>query len=70
MGLENTLFEGEGSVSFGLTYMTGALVKIGQGLATMISGGPRLDWVPYLVAMAGPDQWRCGWRADVWHLRI
>ena len=49
MGLENTLFEREGSVSFGLTYMTGALVKIGQGLATMISGGPRLDWVPYLL---------------------
>jgi len=27
MGLENTLFEREGSVSFGLTYMTGALVR-------------------------------------------
>ena len=53
MGLENTLFEREGSVSFGLTYMTGALVKIGQGLATMISGGPRLDWVPYLLLWLG-----------------
>lgn len=53
MGLENTLFEREGSVSFGLTYMTGALVKIGQGFATLISGGPRLDWVPYLLLWLG-----------------
>ena len=53
MGLENTLFEREGSVSFGLTYMTGALVKIGQGLATMISGGPRLEWMPYLLLWLG-----------------
>lgn len=53
MGLENTLFEREGSVSFGLTYMTGALVKIGQGIATLISGGARFDWVPYLVLWLG-----------------
>ena len=53
MGLENTLFEREGSVSFGLTYMTGALVKIGQGLATGISGGARLEWVPYLLLWLG-----------------
>ena len=53
MGLENTLFEREGSVSFGLTYMTGALVKIGQGLATCFSGGPRLDWLPYLLLWLG-----------------
>ena len=49
MGMENTLFEREGSVSFGLTYMTGALVKIGQGIATLISGGARLEWLPYLL---------------------
>lgn len=53
MGLENTLFEREGSVSFGLTYMTGALVKIGQGLATWISGGARMEWVPYLLLWHG-----------------
>ena len=46
MGAENTLFEREGEVSFGLTYMTGALVKIGQGLATMLSGGERMTWWP------------------------
>ena len=53
MGMENTLFEREGSVSFGLTYMTGALVKIGQGVATLISGGARLEWVPYLLLWLG-----------------
>lgn len=53
MGLENTLFEREGQVSFGLTYMTGALVKIGQGLATLLSGGPRFEWLPYLLLWLG-----------------
>lgn len=53
MGMENTLFEREGSVSFGLTYMTGALVKIGQDIATLISGGARLEWVPYLLLWLG-----------------
>lgn len=53
MGAENTLFERDGTVSFGLTYMTGALVKIGQGLATLLSGGERLVWVPYLILWLG-----------------
>jgi uncharacterized membrane protein YoaK (UPF0700 family) len=53
MGAENTLFERDGSVSFGLTYMTGALVKIGQGLAAMLSGGETLKWVPYLILWLG-----------------
>jgi len=53
MGAENTLYEREGSVSFGLTYMTGALVKIGQGLAIMVKGGERTSWLPYLFLWAG-----------------
>lgn len=53
MGAENTLFERDGAVSFGLTYMTGALVKIGQGLAMLLSGGERLVWVPYLILWFG-----------------
>ncbi|MGB5076998.1 MAG: YoaK family protein [Sphingorhabdus sp.] len=53
MGAENTLFERDGSVSFGLTYMTGALVKIGQGIATMLRGGSRTAWLPYLFLWAG-----------------
>ncbi len=53
MGAENTLYERDGSVSFGLTYMTGALVKIGQGLATMLRGGTKTAWLPYLFLWAG-----------------
>jgi uncharacterized membrane protein YoaK (UPF0700 family) len=53
MGAENTLYERDGSVSFGLTYMTGALVKIGQGVATMARGGSRTAWLPYLLLWAG-----------------
>jgi uncharacterized membrane protein YoaK (UPF0700 family) len=53
MGTENTLYEENGTVTFGLTYMTGALVKIGQGLAVLISGGDRFVWVPYLLLWSG-----------------
>ena len=53
MGAENTLYERNGTVSFGLTYMTGALVKIGQGLATLLTGGDRLAWLPYLLLWLG-----------------
>lgn len=53
MGAENTLFEQDGTVSFGLTYMTGALVRIGQGLAAMLSGGEKLGWMPYLILWIG-----------------
>jgi uncharacterized membrane protein YoaK (UPF0700 family) len=53
MGMENTLYERNGSVTFGLTYMTGALVKIGQGLATLLSGGERLAWLPFLLLWLG-----------------
>jgi len=53
MGAENTIYERDGSVSFGLTYMTGALVKVGQGFATLLSGGEKLAWVPYLILWLG-----------------
>jgi uncharacterized membrane protein YoaK (UPF0700 family) len=53
MGAENTLYERDGSVSFGLTYMTGALVKIGQGVATLLRGGSKTAWMPYLFLWTG-----------------
>lgn len=53
MGAENTLYERDGSVSFGLTYMTGALVKIGQGVATLLRGGSKTAWLPYLFLWTG-----------------
>jgi uncharacterized membrane protein YoaK (UPF0700 family) len=53
MGAENTVFEREGEVSIGVTYMTGTLVKFGQHVASALSGGPRTAWVPYLLLWLG-----------------
>jgi uncharacterized membrane protein YoaK (UPF0700 family) len=53
MGAENTIFERDGEVSIGVTYMTGTLVKFGQHLATALSGGPRIAWVSYLLLWLG-----------------
>lgn len=53
MGAENAIFEREGEVTVGLTYMTGTLVKLGQRLAAAMMGGPRLAWLPYLLLWAG-----------------
>jgi uncharacterized membrane protein YoaK (UPF0700 family) len=53
MGAENMVFQREGEIAFGLTYMTGTLVKIGQRLADALAGGPRWQWVPWLLLWAG-----------------
>jgi len=53
MGAENAVFEEDGEVRIGLTYMTGTLVKVGQRLATALRGGPALAWTPYLGLWAG-----------------
>ena len=53
MGAENAVFEKDGDVGIGLTYMTGALVKAGQRFATTILGGDRLGWAPYLLLWVG-----------------
>jgi len=53
MGAENAVFQRDGEVSIGVTYMTGALVRLGQKLATALTGGARFDWVPYLLLWAG-----------------
>ncbi len=53
MGAENAMFAREGEVSIGLTYMTGALVKLGQNATAALLGGPRWDWLPYLLLWAG-----------------
>ncbi|CCD83906.1 conserved protein of unknown function [Bradyrhizobium sp. ORS 285] len=52
MGLENAAFQIKGGGGLGLTYVTGALVKVGQGLALAVSGGPRLGWLPNLLLWA------------------
>jgi uncharacterized membrane protein YoaK (UPF0700 family) len=53
MGVENAVFQRQGDVGVGLTYMTGTLVRMGQRIATALCGGPRWDWVPFLLLWAG-----------------
>ena len=53
MGAENTVFEHDGEVSVGLTYMTGTLVKMGQHIATALMGGPAWGWVPHFARWLG-----------------
>jgi uncharacterized membrane protein YoaK (UPF0700 family) len=53
MGAENAVFEENGDVKIGLTYMTGALVKVGQRLAVAATGGDRFSWAPFLLLWGG-----------------
>jgi uncharacterized membrane protein YoaK (UPF0700 family) len=53
MGAENAVFERDGEVQIGLTYMTGTLVKCGQRIARALLGGPRMDWLPYFLLWLG-----------------
>jgi uncharacterized membrane protein YoaK (UPF0700 family) len=53
MGAENAVFERDGEVSIGVTYMTGTLVKVGQRLTGALFGGDRFAWAPYLLLWAG-----------------
>jgi uncharacterized membrane protein YoaK (UPF0700 family) len=52
MGLENAVFQIEGGAGLGLTYVTGALVKVGQLAAAALKGGPRWGWVSNLLLWA------------------
>lgn len=52
MGLENAVFQIDGGAGLGLTYVTGALVKVGQFLAVSLTGGPRWNWAPNLLLWA------------------
>jgi uncharacterized membrane protein YoaK (UPF0700 family) len=53
MGCTNTVFQRDGEVSVGVTYMTGALVKMGQRIGATLLGGDRLGWLPYLLLWLG-----------------
>ena len=52
MGLENAVFQIEGGGGLGLTYVTGALVKVGQLFAAALTGGARFGWLPNLLLWA------------------
>ena len=53
MGCANTVFQRDGDVTIGVTYMTGALVRLGQRLADALRGGRRWDWIPFLLLWSG-----------------
>lgn len=48
MGAENAVFERDGEVSIGLTYMTGTLVKMSQNIAARLQGRGERSWPRYL----------------------
>ncbi len=53
LGVENGVFERNGDIGIGLTYMTGALAKMGSRMASAMLGGKPLEWVPYLLLWLG-----------------
>jgi uncharacterized membrane protein YoaK (UPF0700 family) len=52
MGLENAVFQIDGGAGLGLSYVTGALVKAGQLIATALTGGARWAWTSNLMLWA------------------
>ncbi|MGA2054552.1 MAG: YoaK family protein [Bradyrhizobium sp.] len=52
MGLENAVFQIDGGAGLGLTYITGALVKVGQLVAAALTGGERWAWLSNLLLWA------------------
>jgi uncharacterized membrane protein YoaK (UPF0700 family) len=53
MGAANIVIQRDGETSVGVTYMTGTLVRFGQGLAGALVGGPRWAWSSDLLLWAG-----------------
>lgn len=53
MGMENAVFQRDGEVTIGLTYMTGTLVKMGQRIAGAMLGGSRTAWLRHFVLWLG-----------------
>lgn len=74
MGLANNVFSRDGEVAVGVTYMTGALVRFGQGLAARIEGrampgarGYGLLWAALAIgAVAGGALCTLGTAAAGW----
>lgn len=53
MGAINNTFQRNGEVAIGITYMTGALVKLGQGIANRMVGAAGTGWSSWLQLWAG-----------------
>jgi uncharacterized membrane protein YoaK (UPF0700 family) len=52
IGSLNTSFVKDGEVSVPLSYVTGTLVKMGQGIERHIAGGQASDWLGYFLLFA------------------
>ncbi|WP_158014939.1 YoaK family protein [Mycobacterium basiliense] len=52
VGSLNTSFVKDGEVSVPLSYVTGTLVKMGQGIERHIAGGNSADWLGYFLLFA------------------
>jgi uncharacterized membrane protein YoaK (UPF0700 family) len=53
MGAVNNTFQRDGEAAVGLTYMTGALVRLGLGIAALLLGQRRSGWAAYLLLWCG-----------------
>lgn len=53
VGALNTTFVTGGEVSIPLSYVTGTLVKMGQGIERHLTGGTLQDWLGYFLFFAG-----------------
>jgi uncharacterized membrane protein YoaK (UPF0700 family) len=65
MGALNNTFQRDGEVAVGLTYMTGALVRLGQGIAARLSGTGGEGWASWgllwLGLASGALAGACAW---------
>lgn len=52
IGTLNTTFVKDGEVSIPLSYVTGTLVKMGQGIERHLNGGELADWLGYFLLFA------------------
>ena len=53
MGAQNATFERNGEMAVGLTFISSTLVKLGDHVATALTGGPTFGWVPPLLRWCG-----------------
>lgn len=54
MGAENGVFQRDGEVAIGLTYMTGTYVRLGQRIAAALMGDTdKWGWLPHLALAIG-----------------
>lgn len=49
LGALNTAFSKNGEVSIPISYVTGSVVKLGQGIARHLHGSSRIEWAGYAI---------------------